>query len=63
MEIGRVNMGVPSTEQMGTVRANVQVEMLKKAMDSQAQQAAQLVQSVQPAPQPGQPGAIVNTFA
>lgn len=66
MDISSVSTAnIPSTDQLGTVRGAAQIEVLKKAMDTQAQQAAQLVQSVAEPPksQPGQPGSVINTFA
>ena len=56
----------PSMDQLGSVQGQVQVTMLKKAIDLQAAQALQLLQALPQQPAlaaPGQPGAIVNTYA
>lgn len=49
-----------SNAQLGTVQSAVQVDVLKRAMDMQAQQVQQLLQSV---PMPGQAGGVINTYA
>ncbi|WP_018605349.1 putative motility protein [Uliginosibacterium gangwonense] len=49
-----------SNAQLGTVQSAVQVDVLKQAMDMQAQQVQQLLQSV---PTPGQAGGVINTYA
>jgi hypothetical protein len=64
MDIGSLAASV-STDALATVQGVAQVAVLKKAMQMQAQSAAQLVEAL-PQPQPvapGQPGAIVNTYA
>lgn len=63
MEVSAVRS--PATEQLGTVQGQVQVTMLKKQMDLQEQQVTQLLQALpQPQPvEPGQPGALIDTFA
>jgi len=64
MDIGSLAASV-STDALATVQGVAQVAVLKKAMQMQAQSAAQLVEALpQPQPvSPGQPGAIVNTYA
>ena len=54
----------PTTELSNTVQGQVQVAMLKKAIDLEASQAAQLIQALPQPPkaEPGQPGAVVNTY-
>lgn len=49
-----------SDAQLGTVQSAVQLDVLKQAMDMQAQQVQQLLQAV---PTPGQPGGVINTYA
>jgi hypothetical protein len=64
MDIGSMVASV-STGDLASVQGQAQVAVLKKAMQIQAQSAAQLVQALpQPQPvSPGQPGALVNTYA
>ena len=55
----------PSTELQGTVQSQVQVAVLKKEIDQNAQQAAALIEALPEPPkaEAGQPGANVNTYA
>lgn len=54
-----------SNQALGTVKGAAQLAVLKKSMEMEGQSALQLVKALpQAAPvQPGQPGALVNTFA
>ncbi len=54
-----------SDQAMGTVKGAAQIAVLKKSMEMQGQSALQLVQALPqpPAVAPGQPGALVNTYA
>ncbi|QSI75571.1 MULTISPECIES: putative motility protein [Niveibacterium] len=54
-----------SDQAMGTVKGAAQIAVLKKSMEMQGQSALQLVQALPqpPAAAPGQPGALVNTYA
>ena len=63
-EIGSVTRGL-TTEKLADVQGQVQVSMVKKTMDQEAQQAQQLIDSVpKPVPvSPGQPGGVINTHA
>ena len=62
MEISAASISANSLEQ---VQGQVQVKMLRKQMDMQEAQMALLLQAIPEPPKaaPGQPGAIVNTFA
>ncbi|MDB5801793.1 MAG: putative motility protein [Rhodocyclales bacterium] len=61
-EISNITRGL-TTEKAADVQSQVQVSVVKKAIDIEAQQAQQLIESV-PAPvSPGQPGGIINTKA
>lgn len=70
-------MEISSASSGASVQTSVQVEVLKKANEQQAQQARQLVeaqarQQVElqqkaaqstPPPEPGKPGSVINTYA
>ena len=62
--VSNVTRGL-STEDLGSVRAQAQLTLLRRAQTEQAQQVQQLVESVPTPtqPSPGQPGAIINTHA
>ena len=64
MEVSALS-GLVTNDAATKVQEQVQVQALRKATNIEAQSAAQLVAAV-PAPQtvePGQPGAVVNTYA
>lgn len=55
-----------------SVQTQVQIEVLKKANEMEAQQARQLVEAqvqqqkaaqAEPPPEPGKPGSVINTYA
>ena len=60
--------GLATRDATSRTQEQVQVQVLRKAEDMQAQAVAQLVEALpQPAQvqavEPGQPGAVVNTYA
>lgn len=54
-----------SNQTLGSVQGAAQLAVLKKSMEMDGNSAVQLIQALpQPTPvQPGQPGAVVNTYA
>lgn len=72
-----VVMEISSVSASDSLRTAVQVEVMKKANEQQAQQARQLIEAqarqqveqqqkaaqAEPPPEPGKPGSVINTYA
>jgi hypothetical protein len=60
-DISSITRGL-TTEKVGDVQSQAQLDVVKKATDIQAQQAQQLIDALPPV-SPGQPGGVINTKA
>jgi hypothetical protein len=61
-ELSNITRGL-TTDKLADVQGQVQVAVLKKAQDADAQQAQQLIDALPRPVSPGQPGGIINTKA
>jgi len=61
-DVSSITRGL-TTEKAADVQSQVQVSVVKKAIDIQAQQAQQLIESLPRPVSPGQPGGVINTKA